>query len=117
MNTEQTTLPVAWHSPSVLREVPLGTQRTFIVAVRRARSGKVYSWPALYLNGYQLRYEDGGCPCGAECKGLEDGCPTTGWYTESSEGEYDHNYFPLYMDPGDEMVAWTEVPQYEAPQP
>ena len=104
-----------WFAASVPPSIPVGTQRSFIVAVRRAHSGKVYSFPAIYLNGYQLVYETGECPKGNGCEGngCDDGCPTTGWYSDSSEGEYDHNYAKLALAPGDEFLAWSPIQQFD----
>ncbi len=93
-----------WFSPEIPPTIPKGSERYFIVAVRRAHSGKVWSFPATYLNAYPLTFEI--CECEAEHS--DDGCPSTGWFTVSSEGEYDENYLPL-LSPGDELVAWSEI--------
>lgn len=92
-----------WLDPAIPPATPKGTERYFIVAVRRSHSGKVWTFPAKYLNAYPLEFEV--CGCGVE---HEDGCPCTGWYSASSDGEYDENYSPL-LSPGDELVAWSEI--------
>lgn len=104
-----------WFRPGVAPEIPRGTERSFIVAVRRARNGKTYSFPAIYLNAYPLLYESGDCPKGNGCAGdgCDDGCPTTGWYSESSDGDYDSNYTRLHLDAGDEFLAWSAIPQFD----
>ncbi|WIY54106.1 Lar family restriction alleviation protein [Devosia sp. YIM 151766] len=94
---------VTWFSPEIPPSIPNGSDRYFIVAVRRAQSGNVWTFPAIYLNAYPLEFEV--CECETE---HDEGCPTTGWYTASSEGEYDENYSAL-LSPGDELVAWSEI--------
>lgn len=104
-----------WRSPDEMPDTPKGTEQNFIVAVRRARSGKVYSFPSAYLNAYPLRYEYE-CPKGEGCdgNGCEDGCPITGWYSATGDGEDGLTYSPMYMDPGDEFLGWRKVPQWPA---
>lgn len=95
---------VSWYPPEILPPVPKGQEQYFIVAVRRGSSGKVWTFPATYLNAYPL--ECNVCECDAEHS--EDGCPCTGWYTVSSDGEYENNYTQL-LSPVDELVAWSEI--------
>jgi len=104
-----------WHSPDGMPDTPKGTERDFIVAVRRARNGQIYSFPLAYLNAYPLRYEYE-CPKGDGCEGegCEDGCPITGWYSATGDGDDGLTYSPMYMDPGDEFLGWREVPQWAA---
>lgn len=102
-------IDTVWLDPSIPPATPKGTERYFIVAVRRDHNGKVWTFPAQYLNAYPLLFEV--CECEAEHS--EDGCPSTGWYSASSDGEYDENYSPL-LSPGDELVAWAEVPLHPA---
>lgn len=103
-----------WRAASILPEVSTGNEKTFIVAVRRARNGKVYSFPALYLNAFPLRYEYE-CPKGDGCcgDGCDDGCPTTGWYSEEGDGDDGRTYTKLSLSEGDEFLAWRAVPQHE----
>lgn len=110
--------PVAWRTVADIPTVNKGGERQLVVAVRRARSGKVHTFPAYYLNGYPIHYEDvcKNCPgegngCGAEDG---DGCPTTGWFTCAEGGEWDYTYSRLHLDPGDEHVGWCEFPVYPA---
>lgn len=97
-------LEAKWWSPEIPPSIPKGHERYFIVAVRREHNGKVWTFPATYLNAYPLTFEV--CECEAEHS--DEGCPCTGWYSVSSEGEYDENYSPL-LSPGDELVAWSEI--------
>lgn len=101
---------------SAVPPVREGWSRDFIVAVRRAHHGdEVFTFAAQYLNAMPLTYEDG---CGREdCPTCNDerhdgDCPTSGWFTETSDGEYARNFAPL-IAPGDELVAWAEIPQYQ----
>lgn len=102
-----------WRKPGETPEISAGSMREFIIAVKRARNGKVYSFGATYLNAYPLNYED--CPKGRDalerCEGCDDGCPTTGWF--GVEGNDDGEHFQtLYMDKGDEFLGWRNVPQW-----
>jgi len=91
--------------------VPIGEQSYFIVAVKRSRNDKTYTFPASYLNAYPLDYEDG-CRCeGDHC---EDGCPTTGWFTCESSAQYELGLYKELLGKGDELVAWAEIPPYRA---
>lgn len=102
----------SWHSPDEVPQVKRGNERYYIVAVFRAHSGKVYSFPALYLHDYPLCYEDGyECVCGDASRHTDDGCPTTGWY-QYTAGNDGGEYSRLSMSPGDELRGWTEVPQF-----
>lgn len=104
-----------WQRASEIPNVPRGNERQFIAAVRRAHSGKVYTFAASYLNGYQLVYEDG-CPKGdgGEGNGCDDGCPTTGWYEATGNGEDALTYEKLSLRKGDEFLGWCAVPSYPA---
>lgn len=104
-----------WHAPE---EAPYDREgyainRYYIVAVRRQQSGKVWTFPATYLHNYPLEYRDG-CICKEEHDDL--GCPTTGWFTCSSDGEFDENYTALLSRDGtgkqDELVAWCEIEKH-----
>lgn len=94
-----------WLDPSIPPAIPKGVARYFIVAVRRVHNGKVWTFPAQYLNAYELEYEE--CICGSK-KEHEGGCPTTGWFSVSSDGEYDENYSAL-LSKDDVLVAWSEI--------
>lgn len=105
-----------WRSPAVLPEIKKGEERSFVVAVRRAHSGKVYSFPAVYLNAYPLQFNDE-CPKGPGCDGTgcDDGCPTTGWYSITGDGDDGNTYSVLHFDKGDEFLGWRELPQWDVP--
>lgn len=111
--------PVAWRNVADAPTVSKGNERLFVVAVRRARTGKVHTFPANYLNAYPLHFDEPCKECPGEGKGCGmedgDGCPRTGWYTCSEGGEYDYTYSRLLLDPGDEHVGWCEFPSYAAP--
>lgn len=107
---------VQWHPGDEAPQIKAGTERHFIVAVKRAHSGKTYSFPALYLHDYALRYDDGyECVCKDESRHTEEGCPTTGWHSAEANDDGDgQRYNRLSLDPGDELLSWTEVPQFAA---
>ena len=81
-----------------------------LLAVVRGKDGRVRTIPAYYLNRYPLEYQDPcderGCP---KDENHEDGCPTTGWFYDESNFEYDHCYHPL----GGEVIAWAALPSAE----
>lgn len=105
--------PVAWQQSTP--DVPKGSERIFIIAVQRARNGKVYTYPASYLNAYPLRFEYE-CPKGDGCdgEGCDDGCPTTGWYDATGDGDDGLTYTPIYFEKGDEFLGWREIPAWSA---
>lgn len=86
-----------WHGPDDVPPTPPGEEDFFIVAVRRAQSGKVWSYPAIYIRDFTLTY------CGGEER------EETGWFTAEANGEESSNYYPL-LQPGDELIGWREVP-------
>lgn len=105
-----------WRDGAEIPAIEKGTMREFIVAVYRARTGKNYSFSATYLNGYGLTYNDG-CPQGKTvnicCEGCEDGCPTTGWFSEEGNDDGDSTTFQgLHLAEGDKLIAWRNVPQF-----
>ena len=68
-----------WRPGAEIPQINSGTQKEFICAVRRAHSGKVYSFAATYLNAYPLVYRaESPKGDGREGKGCADRCPTTG---------------------------------------
>lgn len=103
----------SWHEGSGPPPIKRGEQKEFIVAVRRARSGKVYSFAASYLNAYPLEYRDG-CPKGEGCsgEGCDDGCPTTGWFLQVGDDCDGAMFHDLELRDGDEFLGWREVPQW-----
>jgi len=101
-----------WRGSSENPPVAHGSEGEFIVAVRRARNGKVYSFAATYLNGYRLRYEYE-CPDGEKCQTCdEDGHPTTGWFRETGDDGEGSRYHAVSLDEGDEFLGWRNVPQW-----
>lgn len=103
----------AWCEGDTPPAVKPGHEREFVVAVRRAHSGKVYSFAASYLNAAPLRYDycpkdkDGFCE---ECS--DDGCPTTGWFIRTGDDD-GTQYNRLHLDKGDEFMGWREIPRWE----
>lgn len=106
---------VAWRHPDEIPEVTAGSHSYFWVAVRRKHDGRIYSFPAQYLNKMLLcnewsddtersgnRYHHG------KADEDEGSFPATGWHTEKEHGEYEGVYSPL-LDETDELVAWREV--------
>ncbi len=114
---------VAWRHPDEVPKVVPGGNAYFWVAVRRKHDGRVYSFPAQYLNAMLLcnewsddtersgnRYHHG-----PTCED-EGSFPATGWHDAKEHGEYDCVYQPLLGD-ADELVAWREVADYPAATP
>ncbi len=81
---------------------PEGNEEVFIVAVRRAHDGNVYTFPASYLNSFPLQYEDE--PYERE---------TTGWFYPEGDGDNDRTYIAL-LGPSDRLEAWAKIPKYKA---
>lgn len=108
-----------WKDGDIIPEVRSGQSKEFIVAVRRAHNGKVYSFAADYLNACRLRYEYG-CPKESEgCRGddCEDGCPTTGWFSPTGDEDDGRTYHALSLRDGDKLVGWRDVPQWSDDHP
>jgi hypothetical protein len=89
---------------------PAGDMDTYIIMTRN-KDNREAVFPAYYLNAYPLNYdepcEDRGCPKDAE---HEDGCPTTGWFYDESNFEYDNCYHSISA----EVIAWAHLPSLEA---
>lgn len=104
-----------WKPGTEIPPVTKGSESEFVVAVRRASSGKVYSFSASYLNAFPLEYRDG-CPKGNDvniaCEGCDDGCPTTGWFYQTGEDGDSSQYNSLHLGDGDELVGWRHIPQW-----
>lgn len=108
------TVQTEWHPPDQVPPVKPGNNREFVVAIRRAKNGKVYSFAAYYLNAYRLEYRDG-CPDVESCPGpdqCDDGCPTTGWFTSIGDDDYDYLFQNLYLEKDDKVMGWCELPQW-----
>lgn len=113
---------VRWQPGNTAPEVPMNDEQYFLVAVRRKHElGKVWSFPAQFLNNKlllcahddpQSRKGNGWIqvPCD---EGEDADIRVTGWHFENStpNGEYDNEYRPM-LDDGDELLAWGEIPQY-----
>lgn len=90
-------------------EIKSGDMDTFII-MTRSKEGRQAVFPAYYLNAYPLNYDDPcderGCPKDAE---HEDGCPTTGWFYDESNFEYDNCYHSISA----EVIAFASLPTVE----
>ena len=74
----------------------------------RSKTGYETVIPAYYLNAYPLQYDDD-CKERGCTEEHEDGCPTTGWFYDESNFEYDNCYHPLQA----EVLAWSKLPTPE----
>jgi len=98
-----------WNHPDIAPSVKAGFSRLLVVAVRR-NDGKVYSFPAHYLNRVELCFEDQGETSGNGWTHEygEEMMIATGWHDYH---ELDDYYEPLLND-GAELLAWCEMPQF-----
>lgn len=85
-------------------DVRRGGMECYIILCVGERSGQPYTQPAYYLNEHPLEYED--CICAAE---HDDGCPTTGWFSDEANFDYEHAYIRIR----DEVVAYAHIPNGE----
>lgn len=110
----------AWRSPNVLPDVAPGAMGWFWVAVRR-ESGRIYSFPATYLNALPLNRDDFD-PIEKQERGNRwqndppaesDECCmiATGWHDVKEHSEYDGFYAHL-LSRSDELVAWRPVQDF-----
>lgn len=91
--------------------------QAFIIASRSNYDGQVRTFCGYYLNGYLLDYQGEECP---QCPGPDkdgccprdilDGCPTTGWFHDESNFEYDDCYYRIEGT----ILAFAEIPQYRS---
>ena len=89
-----TTIPLEFEDGDTPSEV--NGSNYFFVACRSRHDGKVRVFGAYYLNAEPLHYEDGcaNCPDDADkCPSSHgNGCPTTGWFTEAYDADYDQSW-------------------------
>lgn len=85
--------------------VESGGLKCFLVHTR-GEEGREAVIPAYYLNAFPLEYEE--CICKADTD-HEDGCPTTGWFYDQSNFEYDNCYHKLSV----EVISWALIPKAE----
>lgn len=88
---------------ATLPEVKRGHMMACIIVTER--EGKRFSFAAYYLNGFPLDHGDE-CICRTEAE-HDDGCPTTGWFYDESNFEYDNCYHPV----SGTVLAWTPIPK------
>ena len=89
-----------------------GEMETFLIAVKGARDGKVRCFPADYLNSFPLWTTPPLCLMSAKKRFplvKVDGCNATGWFERLYDEVNDAIVSPLYMNPGDQIVAWCPV--------
>lgn len=87
-------------------DVPRGNIQACIILMRSRHTGKNFTQPAYYLNGYPLEFEDG---CGdPKCEDEhDDGCPVTGWFYDNANFEYENCYYRIEG----ECLAWALIPK------
>ena len=108
-----------WNAPNVVPDVPKGDYEILIVAVRRKRAQRVFSFGACYLNGFRLNFVSGCGDCEDEgvCPNWTgDGCPRTGWYLDEPADDDVRIYTPL-LEKGDELLGWQTYPVFHVPEP
>lgn len=88
-------------------DVELGGMKC-VLAYCKHTGGRESVLPAYYLHGYPLSYED--CVCDSDKEHSDDGCPTTGWFYDESNFEYDHLYHVIEG----EVLGWAELPEKTA---
>lgn len=89
--------------------VKVGSLGTFLILTQN-KDGKRHVIPAYYLNACRLEYEE---PCDKHgCNGEHDdnGCPTTGWFYDESNFEYDNCYHPIRA----EVLAHAPLPSVQS---
>lgn len=113
---------VGWHAPDEIPSTKPNDRDFFQIAVRRKRSDKVFSFPAVYCNSLALTVEyDPEESSGnrwsshflSEELADEGEMGFTGWWDVKSNSEYDTYYEPALED-GDELIGWCELPQWGA---
>jgi|GEM_PF-5210128 len=97
-----TIVPLNFDFSGSVPETPVG-EMTSVIVVTRSKRGQ-FCFAGYYLNRYPLEFEEP--PEGAEESG-DDGHPTTGWYYENSNFDYESCYFPV----SGEVVAWAPMPK------
>lgn len=92
-----------------LPEVLPGNMK-LVIAAGISPEGTKTCFPAYYLNAYPLEYTDSCEERGCTHPETEDGCPTTGWFYEESNFEYETCYHPVRG----EVIAWAVWPDRES---
>ena len=94
---------LAFHPGEQAPDVKRGSMECCIV-VTENEQGKHFAFPGYYLNAYPLQYDE--CRCDEPC---EDGCPTTGWFYDESNFEYENCYYPI----SSKILRWALIPDAE----
>lgn len=105
--------PAIWNSPDIIPNVKRGGSGFFVVAVRRA-NGKIYTFPAAYLNKMELSFEDCSVPesgYGCVFEETEDGAICSGWFDWKTHADYD-DFYQVLLEDGEELVAWACLPVF-----
>lgn len=87
----------------VIPEVKRGHLLDCIIVTER--SGQRASFAAYYLNAFPLDHGDE-CICKTEAD-HDDGCPTTGWFYDESNFEYDNCYHAVVGT----VLLWAPIPK------
>lgn len=88
---------VVWQDPNAAPSLAPGGEGYFIVAVRRAHDGNVWTFPATYVRDFPLEYLD-----------EPYSRMVTGWFTAESNGDDAAQYEPLIRG-SDEFVGWRHI--------
>lgn len=88
---------------STLPEVRRGSLMDCIIVTEH--SGQRASFAAYYLNAFPLDHGDD-CICKTEAD-HDDGCPTTGWFYDESNFEYDNCYHAVTGT----VLLWAPIPK------
>lgn len=87
-------------------EIDAGTMLSLLVLAEDG--GERYVLPAYYLNAAPLLREQCVCVDG-ETHDPAAGCPTSGWYYDQSNPEFEHCLYPIEGA----VLAWTPLPSPE----
>ena len=93
---------------SVVPDVKAGAMLGCIIVIER-RDGKRISLAAWYLNAFFLDHGND-CICESEKDHDDDmGCPTTGWFYDESNFEYENCFHPV----DGTVLLWAPIPNAE----
>jgi hypothetical protein len=102
-NAAPSTFPIAFFDGSIAPEVKRGHYDDFVITIENDK-GRRSTYAAYYLNAYPLDYGDD-CKCTTD-KDHDDGCPTTGWFYDESNFEYEHCYHAV----NGKVITWAKIP-------
>lgn len=87
----------------VVPEVKPGNMMDCIIVTER--DGKRFSFAAYYLNAFPLDHGDE-CICKTEAE-HDEGCPTTGWFHDESNFEYENCFHAITGT----VLLWAPIPR------